>query len=186
MIEGFRKVYTKEEDRRYDLPARDAIKRYFDGCEHLKVVDNKNQYGIDLDLYQGDVFIRHIETETKTDYRWKTDVFPFPDVNFLARKLDHLIERNFDYSERGLWVLWNDNYTQHLVVTLEDVLSTYKQRVEDYGTRQALVEVPNRVQKAQQSHLDERDREKEYFLKLPLEIAHMNGLDSVKRKYNKP
>ncbi len=186
MIDGFRKVYTKDEDRRYDLPARDAVKRYFEGCQHLKVIDNKNQYGIDLDLYQGDKFIRHIETETKTDYRWTTSSFPFPDVNFLARKLDHLVSRKFDYSTQGLWVLWNENYSQHLVVTLEDVLAVYKARLAEFGEKGALVEVPNKIQRYQQSHIAEADREKEYFLKLPLRVAHMNGLNSVLRKYDKP
>lgn len=186
MIDGFRKIYTQEEDRRYDQPAREACKRYFADCPHLKVVDNKNQYGIDLDLYQNDKFVRHIETETKTDYRWTSDLFPFPDVNFLARKLDHLVSRKFDYSAQGLWVLWNEDYSQHLVVTLEDVLSVYRARLDEFGEKQALVEVPNRVQRDQQSHVAEANREKEYFLKLPLRVAHMNGLITVKRKYNKP
>jgi hypothetical protein len=54
-------------------------------------------------------------------------------MNFLGRKLDHLLKRNFDYSENSLWVLWNDTYTQHAVVTLGDVLQVYNDMVKRYG-----------------------------------------------------
>jgi hypothetical protein len=177
-MQGFRKRYTKAEDRQYDPPARNAVKAFFPPSSGLVVKDHTNQYGIDLCLYGSDGnVIRCIETETKRDPRWNSPKFPFSDMNFLGRKLDHLLARNFDYSENGLWVLWNGDYTQHAVVTLKDVLAVYNDRVKRFGEASALVPWANRIAREQGA------TEPEYFLKLPLDVVHMNGLQSVLRKY---
>lgn len=178
-MKGFRKRYTKAEDRKYDPPARDACKRYFPVESGLYVSDNKNDYGIDLHLCNAEGLIRNIETETKKDPRWNSPKFPFSDMNFLGRKLDHLLTRNHDYNDRGLWVLWNGDYTQHAVVTLKTVLKVYNDRVAEVGEEAALVPWNNRVQQEQGG------AEPEYFLKIPLKLVHFNGLASVLREYGK-
>lgn len=180
-MEGFRKPFSKTDNAMFDAPARDACKKFFPESSGIKVVDHKSTYAMDLCLNNSDGLIRYIETETKADPRWNSPKFPFSDLNFLGRKVEHLLNRDLDYSEKGLWVLWNYNYTQHAVVTLKEVLQVYNDRVTKFGKGNALVAWNNRVQRDQQGNA----KKPEYFLKLPLDMVHWGGLASVLKRYGK-
>ena len=188
----FKKKFSEAHNREFDSPAREATKRYFENSPNLRVVDRTldGGKGIDLCLYDGETFLRHLEAETKDDSKWKRPwtrtEFPWPDVNFLYRKLEHLKKRAGGYDPRGLWVLWNKSYTEHLVVQFSDIERLYTKAVEieKAGGSPALTHVPNWVEREAQKHLPEEQRQKDMFLKIPKTHIHLNGLDEVLRKYS--
>ena len=189
----FKKQFSETHNKQFDSPAREATKRYFENSPNLKVLDRTldDGKGIDLCLYDGDKFLRHLETETKDDSKWKKPwthtEFPWPDVNFLYRKLEHLKKRSGGYDLKGLWVLWNKNYTEHLVVQFSDIEKLYEAslEIEKAGGPPALTHVSNWVERTAQKDIPEEQRQKDMFLKIPKTLIHLNGLDEVIRKYSK-
>ena len=188
---AFRKPYSGKDGKRFDGPAKKATEDYLKVAPNLKVTVREldREMGIDMYLHDGPEFLRHLEIETKDDSKWrrpwtKTE-FPWPDVNFLLRKLKHLEGREGGYDARGLWVLWNHDYTQHLVVKFSDIEKLYREalEIEKNGGPKALVHVSNRVEREAQA--GQKNKEPDLFLKIPLSIAHLNGLDEVIARYGK-
>jgi hypothetical protein len=85
-----------------DTLARLAIFNIFKENRHYSVEETENQYGVDLYLLKGINKVCGLELEVKLG--WVKD-FPFPDVQFLARKSHYL---------NVLWVLFNKDCSKHL------------------------------------------------------------------------
>ena len=190
-MSSFKKPFDTNDHKKFDSPAKKATIEYLKSCPNLRVVDSRinGEFGIDLSLFDEERRLGNLEVETKDDSRWRNPwtktSFPWPDVNFLYRKVQHLKGRDDGYELKGLWILWNSEYKQHLVVKLRDIENLYNKalEIEKAGGPSALVHVANRVERDAQKNLSKK--EPDLFLKIPMSIVHLNGLDKIINKYQR-
>jgi hypothetical protein len=67
-----------------DIPAREVVVRSFDNLWGITLVNNPDQYGVDLVAFKDGKMIGFVEFEVK--HNWVGHKFPFSTVHFPARK----------------------------------------------------------------------------------------------------
>ena len=78
------KKFSKSLFNKYDTAAKKAIVAIFKDFKDFRIVQNEHKYGVDFLLYKKDKHIGYLETEVKT--LWKTEEFPYEDVQWPSRK----------------------------------------------------------------------------------------------------
>jgi len=142
------KRFDPELFRINDALAKKAVANIIDKRK-FKIVENPKRYGVDLLVYQKGVHVLNIETEVKRV--WKNKTFEYDNVQFPERK-----EKFCKLGIPTIFVMWNADQTQYLVVKDKDFLKSPK------------VEVPNRyVYKG------------EFFYQIPLTKVVFNGITKV-------
>ena len=134
-----RKQFSQIDYALYDQKAKDKTTKYLQGLGY-QVVEHPNRYAQDL-IAKSEMNEFMVECEVKV--LWKTDSFPFPNVQLPERKSKFL-------KERTLFFIWNEQLTRAFTFWSDDV------------KKLTPVEVPNK-----------RVRKGEYFYQIPLDMTEM-------------
>ena len=144
---NFRKPFSQELYDKHDKKAREKVYEIFNSSKTLILKEPEDRYAVDLDVYKGDKKLGSLELEVKNN--WDSKEFKFKDVQALPRKSK--------YSHKTIWVLFNRDYSQHMIARMREVVKC--------PTRQ----ITNKFSKGQL----------ETFYIVPLSIVKMNGLYEV-------
>lgn len=117
-----KKLYSQNDAQAKTL----AIEFFQNRYPGSRVVENPNQYGPDLELWEGDLFYGYIECEVK--HSWKTKDFPYNTIQIPSRKAKYFVE---NLHPIVLFML-NSDHSAAFIIDGEDISAS------------PLVEVPNK------------------------------------------
>lgn len=90
-MKGEYKKFSKTLFRLNDPKTRRLVMDYFNR-QKIVLTNNVDQYGVDLMAEDGSMSV-----EVEHRHSWKTDEFPFADVNVPERKAKYFVENNVHY-----------------------------------------------------------------------------------------
>lgn len=111
-----RKHFSKELHAENDDLCRSAVKTLLKKSQ-FTCTDNPKKMGVDLLLFKGDDHIGYIETERKIV--WKSEKFPYENVNFLYRKLKYAM-----LDKPTFFVMFSSDTKNFLTVMGKDLMSS--------------------------------------------------------------
>lgn len=114
MIKRFDPELYKENDEK----ARNALRKAFGKSVIYRIEDNPKKRGVDLLVYQGEEHVFNIEVEIKKVWKGATG-FPYANVQFPERK-----EKYAKLEKPTLFVMFNEDQSQYLAVTGEDLVES--------------------------------------------------------------
>lgn len=129
------KEFDQIEYNASDKPARKSLLKLMESHPGLYVKDGK-QKGVDSEIYRkkDDMLLTYFELERKKN--WQDENFPFRDIQFLAKKIHFGPELN----NNVFWLLFNDNFTRHLIVDFADICDPNQCKAEKRWTKVAEAE----------------------------------------------
>lgn len=131
LVKGFEQTEYDASDK----PARAALLKIMESHPKLYVKDGK-QRGVDSEIYRrsDDMLLTYFELERKKN--WGNEKFHFPDVQFLAKK----IHFGPELQNNVFWLLFNDDFSRHLIVDFADICNPAKCQPQKRWTKVAEAE----------------------------------------------
>jgi len=120
----FIKQFDKSLHDRYDEPAKDFVKNYYNE-QGIKAVDNPNKYDVDLILYKDTIKIGYAEVEVCAG--WTGAIYPFKTYHIPIRK-----SRFFNLDLPTYFFSISNTFLQALYINGDEILSS------------PIIEVPNK------------------------------------------
>ena len=100
-----------------DLPARDALRRYFAVNAPGYTLVDSSQFDVDLEVWYGGRLLGYAELERKLC--WKGKDFPFDTVDWQAKKLKYKVDLP------TLYFMFNEDFTYATWCNLNEAGSTF-------------------------------------------------------------
>lgn len=114
-----RKRFSQSLHKETDKIAKKAAMKLCSKNRRVTLIENPNRHAVDLLIYnKKDEHIGNIEVEIKRNWAAGED-FKFPNVNFLSRK-----EKYCRLTKPTIFVIFNADLSQHLVIKDTDVLAS--------------------------------------------------------------
>jgi len=123
---GKSKVFDEKDFEASDPRSRQELMKLFPWNGYT-VSEHEGQFDIDMRLFKDGKHIGYIELGHKLDWRWEGSKakFPFSTVHIEERKLRY--RDKFDEGMKVMYVLFNKDFTQHLVIKGKDVWNGYRE-----------------------------------------------------------
>jgi hypothetical protein len=89
---GKHKAFDKKLHAAHDPQSREVVKKYYKDKLGIELVDGKTRYSVDL-VSEDE---KH-SVEVEHRLVWKSDIFPYPDINIAERKKKFFVDGKTDY-----------------------------------------------------------------------------------------
>ena len=121
--------YSPEADAENDRRAKNKLISLFTSHPRYnrkyRLVEPEDKFAVDFHVYHrdSDTHVSNIEVEVK--HNWFGETFNFPDIQLLERKSKHWLDPTHNYGLRTMFVMFNRDLSNHLVILAEDAISVY-------------------------------------------------------------
>ena len=79
-----KKIFSQELHHQYDSYGKRAVKKYFMSRYGIYLLENEDQYAVDMIAYKDGKKLGYVEVEVRES--WNTDSFPFDSLHIPERK----------------------------------------------------------------------------------------------------